>query len=120
MRAIVRLGFDATGLFHVAICETASWCSWRSPAHAVKAGATEEARWHREEHKRCRDLAETSTRHGWYRQTNIASWVPCPSCRHHVKVAHVASLRDREIAKLLVDAVEEHLMNRDECGGPRR
>lgn len=50
MRTIVRLGLDEQGR-HVAVCQTGD-CTWRSPGHVVKAGAVEEARYHRATHRR--------------------------------------------------------------------
>jgi hypothetical protein len=126
-RAVVRVGLADDGQHYVAVCSTGR-CTWRSATHVVKAGAVEEARWHREHHRQCRELAETSTRHGHFRppagalggSNQATAWVPCPVCRHHVTTAFVAWAKDREIERLLVDAVEEHLLDADECEGRRR
>jgi hypothetical protein len=36
---------------HTAVCRTGD-CAWRSGPHPVKAAAEEQARWHREQHRR--------------------------------------------------------------------
>lgn len=41
---------------HTAICRTDD-CTWQSGPHVVKAAAEEEARWHREQHRRERAVS---------------------------------------------------------------
>lgn len=116
----------------VAVCQTVDWttgrlaaCPWQGYSNVAKTDVEQHARWHREEHRRqaafdkdCRQLAETSTRHGTFRNpTGLVAWVPCPTCRHHVAASFPAAAKPREIERLIVDAVEEHLHNRDECTG---
>ena len=48
-RPVVRIEQHGAGFR--AVCYT-SGCVWTSHLHAVKAGAVEEARWHRDHHRR--------------------------------------------------------------------
>lgn len=123
MRTVVRLGLDDTGLKHVAVCETGD-CSWRSPAHVIKAGAVEEARWHRETHRRDaelaadrRRLAERAVVHGHFKPTATDAWVTCSACPVRVHASFCAWAKPHDVERALILAVEEHL--RDDCKGGR-
>ena len=41
----------SAGPAHVAVCRTGN-CTWRSRPQVVKVAAEDEARWHREQHRR--------------------------------------------------------------------
>ena len=49
-RIVVKVEPRDPGRFQ-AVCRTES-CTWTSPVHAMKVGAEDEARWHRESHRR--------------------------------------------------------------------
>jgi ferredoxin len=123
-RVVVRVGLADDGERHMAVCQTGS-CQWKSAAHVVKAGATEEASWHRETHRReneqaadRRRLAEKAVVHGHFKPTATDAWVTCSACPVRVHATFCAWAKPHDVERALIDAVVEHL--RDDCKGGRR
>lgn len=127
-RVVVRVGLADDGERHVAVCQTDA-CQWKSPEHVIKAGAVEEARWHRETHRlevekatERRRLAEQAVVHGHFKPTATDAWVMCPlrrgGCGARVHATFCAWAKPHDVERALIDAVIEHL--RDDCKGGRR